>query len=170
MKKYDFFLALRLLIYVLEFFLIYSLEQIPGLSAEIYGVRPLILVPFFVSAAVFENEIVALSLGMVCGFLADVSFGTTVGSFVLILCLIGYFIGVLFRYFIKINLFSAMILNFFILAMVVFLRGYFKLGFQNNFYFWNEIFFPVICYSGVLFPLAYFFNRYVFYKFSEKRG
>ena len=63
-----------------------------------------------------------------------------------------------------------MILNFFILAIVVFLRGYFKLGFQNNFYFWNEIFFPVICYSGVLFPLAYFFNRYIFYKFSEKRG
>ena len=170
MKKYDFFLALRLLIYVLEFFLIYSLEQIPGLSAEIYGVRPLILVPFFVSAAVFENELVALSLGIVCGFLADFSFGTTVGSFVLILCLIGYFIGVLFRCFIKINLFSAMILNFFILAIVVFLRGYFKLGFQNNFYFWNEIFFPVICYSGVLFPLAYFFNRYIFYKFSEKRG
>lgn len=173
MKKYDFHLILRLFIYIFEFFLLYSLEQISGLGIEIYGVRPLILISFFVSAVIFESEITALALGFFCGFLVDISFGTILGCFVLILSLIGYLMSVLFKYFIKINLFSAMIFNFFVLAIVEFLRfyfNYFKLGFHNNFYMWNNISILVICYSGVLFPVAYFFNKYIYYKLSEKRG
>lgn len=173
MKKHDFFLILRLCVYIFEFFLLYSLEQIPGLNAEICGVRPLVLVPFFVSAVVFESEIFSLGLGLVCGILVDVSFGTVPGCFMLVLGLIGYFIVIMFKYFIKINLFSAMIFNFVILSIVCFLKNcfnYSKLGVQNNFYVWNNVFVPIICYSGVLFVLAYFFNRYIYYKFSEKRG
>ncbi|MBO7604967.1 MAG: rod shape-determining protein MreD [Elusimicrobiaceae bacterium] len=173
MKKHDFFLVLRSFIYIFEFFLLYSLEQNPGLNAEIYGVRPLVLVPFFVSAVVFESEIFSLGLGLVCGILLDVSFGTVPGCFMLILGLIGYFTGIMFKYFIRINLFSAMIFNFLILAVVCLLKIYFnysKLGVQNNFYMWNNVFVPTVCCSGVLFVLAYFFNKYIYYKLSEKWG
>ncbi|MBR0423652.1 MAG: rod shape-determining protein MreD [Clostridia bacterium] len=173
MKKSDFRLILRMFIYILEFFLLYSLEQIPGLSLKIYGVRPLILVPFFISAVVFEKEMYALALGLICGVLVDISFGTTLGLFMLILGLIGYLTGVLFKYFIRINLFSTMIFDFFVLAAVGFLRfyfSYFKLGIQNNIYIWNNVFIPMICYSGILFPVAYFFNKYIYYKLSEEWG
>ena len=170
MKKYDFYLILRFFIYILEFFLLYSLEQIPGLSFKIYGVRPLLLVPFFVSAVVFESEMPALALGIICGLLIDISFGTTLGCFMLVLGLIGYFTGVMFKYFVKINLFSAMIFNFFILAVVSFLRFYFKFSLQNDFYVLKSIFVPILCYSGFLFPVAYYFNKYIYYKFSERQG
>lgn len=173
MKKHDFFLILRLFIYVFEFFLLYSLELIPGLLPEIYSGRPLVLVLFFVSSVIFEKEIPALFLGFVCGILLDISFGTSPGVFALIMCLIGYFISILFKYFVKINLFFAMILNLFILVSICFLKIYFtslKFGIQNSFYIWNNIFFPVICYSEILFPVAYFFNKYIYYKFVEEYG
>ena len=74
-------IVFRVLAYALEVVLLWVLQSTPKLMPEVLGGRPFLLLAAALGFAVNEDVIPALIWGAVCGVLADLSAGGTVGWF-----------------------------------------------------------------------------------------
>ena len=77
--------------YSLLVILLYVLQASPNLMPELFGSKPLLLLPFALAVASVENEVPSLVFGAVCGSLTDIAYGGGVGYFAIILTLVCYF-------------------------------------------------------------------------------
>ena len=173
MKTFKSYTILKWFFYILEFFVFYSIEQIPGLSLPVLGVRPLLLIPAFSSCVMFEKEYGGIVLGVVCGILVDISFGTPIGGFTLLLCIVGYVFGVLTGYFLKINIWNALMLDFFVVSLCVtckFLIEYCFRGTHQLFCMWVHYCFPLFIYSTFVVIPIFLLNRKFIYSMSAPGG
>lgn len=156
----------RWLIYIFELYFLYSLEQTPALSVGFFGVRPLALIPAFVSIALFEKEYTGMAFGVFTGILMDFSFGNPLGIYALLLCVLGYVLGVLSTYFFRSNFWTALMSTTVITSAIVALRFYFNYilpEFKNKSFAWMNFCVPVIIYSIALTPIIFLFNRSISY-------
>lgn len=156
----------RWLIYIFELCFLYSLQQMPALSIGYFGVRPLLLVPAFVSISLFEKEFTGMAFGVFAGMLLDSGFGNPLGVYAIFLCVAGYVLGVLSTYFFKCNFFTALVSSTLITSAIVALRFYFNYvlpGFEDKSFAWLNVCMPVIAYSVGLTPVIFLFNRAVSY-------
>ena len=104
MNSHNIKTCLRYLIYVAEILILYALEQAPFLSVPVFGVRPCLMICAFVMIALFEKEFTGALFGAFTGLLMDLTYGTPFGVYGLLLFVLGYTVGVLSVYFIKINI------------------------------------------------------------------
>ncbi len=156
----------RWLIYIFELYFLYSLQQAPALSVGFFGIRPILLVPAFVSIALFEKEFTGMAFGIVAGMFLDFSFGNPLGIYALFLCILGYVLGVLSTYFFRSNFWTALAATAVITSATVMLRFYFNYilsGFKNESFALINFCIPVIIYSIILAPTVFLFNRSVSY-------
>ena len=72
MNRYS---ILRWLAYGLELFILFILQETPGLSISILGEKAFLLLPAALSIALFETNLPAMSFGIVAGVLADFGMG-----------------------------------------------------------------------------------------------
>lgn len=93
--------------YSLLVILLYVLQASPNLMPELFGSKPLLLLPFALAVASVENEVPSLVFGAVCGSLTDIAYGGGVGYFAIILTLVCYFESHVFTTYFVVNLFSA---------------------------------------------------------------
>lgn len=107
----DIYLKKRILLYIPIILIVAIMQSIPQLSVEIFGVRPLLLIPITVCLSMFEREIVGGYLGLLSGVLWDITSLKLPGSNAIILLIIGVVCGLLITNFMQSNLFSALILN-----------------------------------------------------------
>ncbi len=163
----------RYIIYVLEIYFLYSLQQTPNLSFNILGVKPIYLIAGFVSIILHENKFVSLTFGVLIGLLMDLIIGNILGCHAIVLGLLGYLINVTFEYFIKANLFSAMFVSGFTSFVVTFLNFfitqllYGEINIQNV---WTHKYVPIIIYTMVITLPIYLFNRTVSYFTGEYKN
>ena len=156
----------RWLIYIFELYFLYSLEQNPILSVGFFGARPLLLVSAFVSIALFEKEYTGMAFGVLTGMLLDFSFGNSLGIYALLLCILGYTLGVLSTYFFRCNFWTALVSTALITSAIVALRFYFNYilpQFENKSFAWMNFCVPIIIYSVALTPIIFLFNRSISY-------
>ncbi|MEE0676027.1 MAG: rod shape-determining protein MreD [Ruminococcus sp.] len=90
---------IRYAAYSLEIILLLVLQGTPGLIPEVFGGKPILLVSFALSIAAVEEVVPSLVFAAVCGALADISAGGTIGFFAVSLTLLCYALCCLTRYY-----------------------------------------------------------------------
>ncbi len=156
----------RWLIYIFELYFLYSLQQTNALALGCFEAKPLLILPAFVSIALFENEFVGMSFGIVAGVLLDFSFGNPLGLYAVFLCAAGYIIGVLSIYFLRSNFWTALLLTALLTASILALRFCFDFAFhglRNENFLWINVYIPVVVYSVAVTPIIFLFNRSISY-------
>ena len=101
--------ALKWGCYVLVLLLLFGIQSSPALFA-LWGVKPALVVPFAVSAALFENEAGSGALGLLAGLLWDLSAGKLFGFFGMVLMICCVCVSLLSMYFVKVNVSNSIIL------------------------------------------------------------
>lgn len=153
---------LKWLAYALELLLVYIIQYTPNLLPSFLGVKPLLLVVFAVSIAMFEGEGPAMWIGLAAGLLMDMSAGSVFGFNGLILMLICYVCGALVVYLMRNNIVSAMVLGVCSLILLGLLRWFFFYvlwGDPKHWYYLYAVMLPQVIYTAVMMPIAFFFNR-----------
>lgn len=93
--------------YSLLVILLYVLQATPNLMPELFGSKPLLLLPLALAISSVEKEVPSLVFGAVCGGLTDLAAGGGIGYFAIILTLICYFESHVFSTYFVPNIFSA---------------------------------------------------------------
>ena len=166
---------IRWFIYLFEIIFFYVLERDCNLIPEIFGGRPLILIVVFLAVAIFEREYASMFFGITVGFLLDVSIGNFIGIHTILLFILGYTLGVLFTYFISINLFTFSLTSLIFIPLILlyrFLFFYIIPGFDNAKYAFLYHLLPSIVYTMIISPFVYYINRSIAYfiRFKRKVG
>ena len=104
MRNLGFF---RYFSYSLLVILLYILQATPNLMPELFGSKPLLLLPLALAIASVEKEVPSLVFGAVCGGLTDIAAGGGIGYFAIILTLICYFESLVFGTYFVPNIISA---------------------------------------------------------------
>lgn len=78
----------RYFAYTLEILVFYVLQGTPNLVPEIFGSKPLFLIPIALTIAARERIVPSLVFGAVCGALTDIGSGGSVGFFAITLTLV----------------------------------------------------------------------------------
>ncbi|MCI1966086.1 MAG: rod shape-determining protein MreD [Oscillospiraceae bacterium] len=154
--------VIRFFAYALELLVLFVLQETPGLIPSVQSVRPLLVLPAALTIALFEGETAAMAFGLAGGLLIDFGFGTVLGFHALFLAVGCYFISLVAANLFQTNFFSALLLTavaaagIFLLQWLFFfvLRGYAHSGYALLFHY-----LPFFCYTTVMMPLIYYFNR-----------
>ncbi len=163
--------CIRFLIYLLEIFLLYSLERILIFDIGPFSISSLLIPSLVVFIALFEGEIFGLFFAIFGGFFLDFGFGLPLGIYAVVLGVFGYILGVLANYFINANFWIAWLFSCLMGALVINLRFFANYG---DFIFGNascisfKIYFSMIICTFLVSPLIILFNRLIFYYIRSK--
>lgn len=83
----------RYLAYTMEIIVVYALGNTPNLLPEIFGAKPTLLLCVALTAAVYEREIPAMIIGIVCGTLIDLGYANSIGFFTIALTVVCFIVG-----------------------------------------------------------------------------
>ena len=97
--------------YFLELLLLFILQTTPRLLPEIFGSKPLLLIPAVITIALLENEIPAMFFGLAGGLLLDFGYSDNIGFFTITLTLSCFYIGLVFRDYLVISFVNATVFN-----------------------------------------------------------
>ena len=161
----------RYLAYAMEIAVVYAVGNTPGLMPEIFGAKPALLVCVALTAAVFEREIPAMLIGMICGILIDLGYSDSVGVFTVALTAVCFVVGYAAN-----NLIMATLLNFILYSLIT-VSGLFMLYFLFRFvwagiddrwvYFANHIVSRIV--QTFLWSIGfYYLNRLVYELLGEE--
>lgn len=113
----------RYFAYSLEIILLCVLQSTPNLFPELFGSKPLLLVPLALAIASKEDKIPSLIFGAVCGLMTDLASGGAVGFFAILLTLVCYAESHIFSTYFASNLATTMIVS--VIAIPVLICLYF---------------------------------------------
>ena len=163
--------SIRLIIYVSEIIIAFVVQQTPGFIPEIFGGRPMLLIPLIVSVVMFQNETTSIFLGLLVGLMMDFGAGSIIGLYAIIMTLISYAISFFSGRLIKINIFSSLIFSFLsitIIYMINILLTCILYGFDNFVYMFINHYLSRMLYTFALSPLFYFINKSVEFSIRPK--
>lgn len=117
----------RYLAYAMEIIVVYALGNTPNLLPEILGAKPTLLLCVALTAAIYEHEIPAMVIGIICGVLIDLGYSDSIGIFTVALTVVCFVVGYAAN-----NLIVATFRNFLLYAFLTVL-GLFLLYFLIRF-------------------------------------
>lgn len=148
--------------YFLEILVLFMIQETPGLIPEIFGQRPVFLIPVVLCIALFENELPALFIGVLAGLLIDSGIGGVLGFHGLLLGVCCYFISVMAANLIRTNFLTALLVCAVGVVLVMVLQWvfYFWLaGYEFPEYAFVNYYLPRLVYTFAWTPVTYYFNR-----------
>lgn len=172
-KPIEIYKAIRIFIYIIQLFILVSIEQVPGLIPEIYGGRPLLILPLFLSVVLLEGNYTGFVFGLISGITMELSFGKYVGLQLFIMGLMGYILGKVREKLFEINIFTFIFFCILIEPLFIIMRFYLNYGTlwlaqsHLSLMLINHVI-PGILYTVLVSPVIYLFNRPVFYFIREK--
>ncbi|MBR1534171.1 MAG: rod shape-determining protein MreD [Ruminococcus sp.] len=156
----------RYLAYAMEIVLLYVLGTTPDLLPQLFGAKPTLLLCVALTAAIFEREIPAMVIGLVCGVLIDLGYSNSIGLFTITLTVVCFIVGDAAN-----NLIRATFLNFLLYAFVA-VGGIFMLYFLirvvwagvDNYwdYFMNHLLSRMVQTFVLSIPI-YFVNKFIYH-------
>lgn len=156
------FKIFRYFAYTIEIIILFVLQETPELIPNLFGARPVLLIPAALSIALFESETAAMVFGLFCGLLVDFGFGNMLGFHGLLLAAMCYIIGLMILNLLRTNFVTAIFVAVVALAIIFFLQWFFFyvcFGYSDSGYALLTHYLPKYGYTLLLMPLAYFFNR-----------
>ena len=132
---------------------------------EIFGSKPLLLLPAVITIAFFEYEIPAMFFGLAGGIMLDLGYSDNIGFFAVTLTLSCFFIGLVFRDYLVISFFNALAFNAIFcsgLILLFFLFGYVFAGKGDILFYFSRHYISRIVYTFVCGIILYFLNRFLY--------
>ncbi len=99
--------VVRYFAYSLEYLLLFIIESTPGLLPEIFGGKPMLLIPAAITVALLENELPAMFFGTAAGIITDLAIGQSVGFFAFTLTVVCFFLSRIFREYMVVSFLNA---------------------------------------------------------------
>lgn len=154
--------VIRYIAYTIEIVALFVLQETPGLVPELFGARPLLIIPAVLAIAMFEDEIPAMCFGLAGGLFLDFGAGGTMGFYGLLLGALCYAVSLMAANLFRTNFLTALLVSAAGSATVLLLRWVFFFvlyGFGYPGYALTAHFIPMFVYTAALMPLTYYFNR-----------
>lgn len=154
----------RFFAYALIIILLYVLQNTPNLMPQLFGSKPLMLVPLALAISAYERTIPSIIFGAVCGILTDIGTGS-VGYYAVSLTLVCFIESeLLYKYFVP-SFLTAVVYAF--LATVLLVSLYFLCfvliaGVPNSGYLFVHHYISRILYSFIMIIPLYFLIRSLF--------
>lgn len=153
----------RYLAFAIEALLLCVIQGTPKLIPEIFGSKPLLLVPMALCIAAFENEIPSLIFGAVCGVLTDISSGY-IGYFAILLTIVCFFESYIFKHYLVSKFLPVMVISFVAVSILIFI--YFVITFvisnvENSWVYFVNHYISRIVYTYIMVIPLFFLNKYL---------
>ena len=157
----DFNRVIRYLAYTLELLVLFMVQETPGLMPAILGARPVLILPAAVSIAMFEEELPAMAFGILGGLFCDFGLSGVLGFHALILGVLCFFVSILSRVYLQINLATAIITGFWTIGVTVCAQWFFLYYFSYSMpgYAFTHHYLPKYFYTLLFLPLLYLLNQ-----------
>lgn len=152
---------IRYLAYTLELLVLFMVQETPGLLPAIAGVRPVLVLPAAAVIAMFEEEVPAMAFGIVAGLFCDFGFSRVLGFHALVLGVLCFFVSLLMRSHLQVNLVTAVLTGVCTMALVFggqWLAFYYFRYSQPKFAFTSH-YVPKYLYTLLFVPLLFLLNR-----------
>lgn len=154
--------VVRYVAYAIEALVVFVLQETPGLLPQLFGARPVLLIPVALAIAMFEPEIPAMAFGLACGLLIDFGFGRLLGFHALLLAVLCYVVSLITANLFQNNFLTAMLLSAILTAALTVLQWFFFFvlyGYRYPLYALTAHYLPMFVYTVLFMPLIYYFNR-----------
>lgn len=155
----------RYVAYSLLIVILYVVEGTPNLLPEIFGSKPLLLVPFALAVSAKEDYIPSLVFSAVCGGLTDISSSSSIGFFAIILTLVCYLQTDIFKKYIVESFLSSTLYSIVSISVIICLYFlFFRLlyGTSDCFDLFVNHYISRIVYTCVMFVPLYFINGFLY--------
>ena len=139
-------------------------QHIDGAIPDLFSVPAMILVPLVVSIAMFERSMAGLFFGAFAGILWDFATVRGDGYFSVIMACVGFFSGVAVTYFMRNNIYSALVLGS--ISVLICNTGYWLLfimrkGYEGAFGVLWSYYLPSALYTMIFMFLYYYLVKYI---------
>lgn len=154
--------VVRYLAYVLELLVLSMLQQTPGLFPEIFGARPVIVIPAVLAISMYEPPISSMAFGIFGGLLIDFAAGGALGFHALFLAIICYVLAAMCRELIQANLLTMLLAGLICVGLMIVLQWaffYLSAGFSAPGYAFLHHYLPRFVYTYLFVPILYLLNR-----------
>lgn len=158
------FTVFRFIAYSLELLLLFVLQTTPSLLPEIYGGKPLLMIPAVLTIAFMEEQIPAMFFGLAGGALLDFGYSDTLGYYTIMLTIICFVISFIFRDYMVVSFLNAMGFTALITAALVSLYFIFfiALAGKGGLMYYVSHYISRIVYTIVCTVPLYFINKFLF--------
>ena len=163
--------VLRWILYGLELFILFVLQETPGLWPLLWGQKALLPISAALSMALFESNFPAMGLGILAGLLLDFGMGYSMGFHAMLLAILCFFISEMGQNLIRTNFLTALLTGILGSGAVLFLQWlvYCVLaGSQEPIYMLTHHYAPRFLCTVLPVPVAYSFNRAIWLFVREK--
>lgn len=167
----DRFRVVRYTAYILEILIIYIVQGIPGFIPDVFGGRPVLLVPVALTIAIFERDISAVVFGTVCGLMTDFGYSGAAGYYGIMLAILCFVVSNLMENYIRTNLLTAMLIATISIPIIIFLQFvfyYIFAGYNDVWGFFVKHYISRIIYTWAFTPVFYGLNRFIAVRAREK--
>lgn len=157
----DFNRVIRYLAYVLEFLVLFMLQETPGLLPNVFGVRPVLIFPAAVTVAMYEDELPAMAFGVVGGLFCDFGLSGMLGFHALVLGVLCYVVSVTGKNYFQVNIVTAVITGLWTIGLTVCAQWLFLYYFKYSMpgYAFVHHYLPKFFYTMIFVPVMYLLNR-----------
>ncbi len=163
----------KYMIYALMLLVLYVLQTTPGLLS-IFGIRPVLIIPFVICIAMLESELVGAIFGCMAGLIWDASLGQLFGFNGLLVLVICFLIKILTTYIVRIRKISVLIIGFLSMLLILSLDfvvyyGMWGQRFAGSSSIYINLFLPTIVYSALLTPLIFIIVDRIYSEYEKLR-
>ena len=156
--------AVRYLAYFLEIIVCYIVQTTPGFTPEVFGGRPVLMIPIALTIAIFEGEVPAIVFGIICGLLADTGYNGPMGFYAIMLMILCYTVSILMENYIRTNLLTALLAGAVSIPVILtlqFILFYVLMGYGDVLEYFLAHYVSRILYTFALVPVFYGINRFI---------
>lgn len=163
----------RWLAYAMEIIVAYALGSTPNLLPDLFGAKPTLLLCVALTAAIYERELPAMVIGVVCGMLIDLGYSNSVGFFTIALTIVCFIVGyaannlivATFRNFLLYSL-AAVVGLFLLYYLVRFVWG----GVEDRWTYFVSHLLSRMIQTFLCSTIFYFLNRLIYHLLGEENN
>lgn len=161
----------RYIAYAMEIIAAYALGNTPNLLPEILGAKPVLLLCVALTAAIFEREIPAMVVGVVCGVLIDLGYSNSIGLFTIALTIICFVVGYAANNLIVANLRNFLLYSFLTIGglfLLYFLFFFIIPGIEDRWTYFARHIASRMVQTFLCSILFYYLNRLIYHLLGEE--
>ena len=161
MNKFNF---VKYTAFSLEILICCILQSNSSLTLEVFGGRPVLMIPIALTIAIFEGEVPAIVFGIICGLLADTGYNGPMGFYAIMLMILCYTVSILMENYIRTNLLTALLAGAVSIPVILtlqFILFYVLMGYGDVLEFFLAHYVSRILYTFALVPVFYGINRFI---------
>ena len=148
----------------LQILILYVIQGTPNLFPEIFGSKPLFLLPLALSVAVFADETPSTIIGAVCGAFTDLGSSENIGFFAVALTVVCFLISYAFRNRLLQRFITEFLLSALAVAVIIclyFLALFVLKGVEDFFVYFVNHYISRIMLTSLMFVPLWFLNGFL---------